>query len=267
LTAEPGQLPLDDLLQSILLLMGMMGVLALFLSCFLIVNTVTAQLAQQRRQIGVMKAVGASSSQVMWLYLLAVLIYGAAALGVAVPVSQWAAQALSQYLAGLFNFDLAQVEPPAWTFWLQVVVGIVTPVLAALWPLVGSVRISAAEAMSAFGGVRVVTVVDEFLHRVAAVFRAAKDVQKHPVTDGEGADERLRRRLSQALVRFLVPDNRALFRLSAVEFAGLLWVLGDLLFDLAVLDHVLGCLRDHVADIIEAAPPRPARDLVKVPHR
>jgi len=150
LTAEPGQLPLDDLLQSVLVLMGLMGVLALFLSCFLIINTVTAQLAQQRRQIGVMKGLGASSSQVMWLYLLAVILYGAAALTVAAPVSYRAAQELSQFLATLFNFDLAALEPPASAFWLQAGVALVTPVMASLWPLLSSVRISAAEAMSAY---------------------------------------------------------------------------------------------------------------------
>ena len=56
LAAEPGQIPLDDILQAVLLLMGILGVLALFLSVFLIVNTVSALLAQQKRQIGVMKA-------------------------------------------------------------------------------------------------------------------------------------------------------------------------------------------------------------------
>jgi len=150
LTAEPGQLPLDDVLQSVLVLMGLMGVLALFLSCFLIINTVTAQLAQQRRQIGVMKGLGASSSQVMWLYLLAVILYGAAALIVAAPVSHRAAQTLSQFLSTLFNFDLAVLEPPPSAFWLQAGVALVTPVLASLWPLLSSVRISAAEAMSAY---------------------------------------------------------------------------------------------------------------------
>lgn len=152
LTAEPGQLPLNDMLQSVLMLMGVMGVLALFLSCFLIINTVTAQLAQQRRQIGVMKALGASSSQVLWLYLLVVIVYGTAALAIAAPVSYRAAQAFSQFLAALFNFNLASLAPPASAFWLQAAVGLLTPVLAALWPLLGNVRISAAQAMSVYAG-------------------------------------------------------------------------------------------------------------------
>jgi putative ABC transport system permease protein len=44
LSADPGQLPLDDILQAILLLMGTLGALALLLSAFLIVNTISALL-------------------------------------------------------------------------------------------------------------------------------------------------------------------------------------------------------------------------------
>ena len=38
MTADPGQLPMDDVLQGILYLMGFLGVLSLFLSIFLVVN-------------------------------------------------------------------------------------------------------------------------------------------------------------------------------------------------------------------------------------
>ncbi len=61
MTADPGQLPMNDVLQGILLLMGFLGLMSLGLSVFLMINTVSALLAQQKRQIGVMKAVGGSS--------------------------------------------------------------------------------------------------------------------------------------------------------------------------------------------------------------
>ncbi len=150
MTAEPGQVPLDDILQSVLMLMNVLGLLSLFLSCFLIVNSVTALLAQQRRQIGVMKALGASSGQVLGMYLLMVTAYGVAALVIAIPLGDRAAQALSQYLAAMFNFDLALLEMPAAVYWLQVSVGLLTPLLASLVPLLGSARLSAAEAMSVY---------------------------------------------------------------------------------------------------------------------
>ncbi|KAA0285175.1 MAG: ABC transporter permease, partial [Chloroflexi bacterium] len=146
--AEPGQLPMNDVLNGILLLMGLLGVLSLFLSVFLVVNTVSAILTQQKRQIGVMKAVGGSSAQILGMYLVMVLAYGALALLIALPLGVYGAQALSAALAGFFNFDLYSMESPPETFAVQIAIGLILPVLASLVPFVTSLRISAAEAMS-----------------------------------------------------------------------------------------------------------------------
>ncbi len=150
MTAEPGQLPLNDVLQAILLLMGALGVLSLILSIFLIVNTVSAILTQQKRQIGVMKAVGGSSAQVFGMYLVMVIAYGALALLVAIPLSIEGARALSRMLATFFNFDLPSMQIPREAFLIQVAVGLVLPVLASIYPFLASLRVSAAEAMSTY---------------------------------------------------------------------------------------------------------------------
>jgi putative ABC transport system permease protein len=150
MTAEPGQLPMDDVLQAILLLMGSLGVLSLFLSVFLVVNTVSALLAQQKRQIAVMKAIGGGSSQILGMYLVMVISYGILALLIAVPLGAMGARALSQLLAGMFNFKLLTMQIPSQTILTQVAVGLVLPVLASLFPFLSSLRISAAEAMSAY---------------------------------------------------------------------------------------------------------------------
>jgi putative ABC transport system permease protein len=147
-TAEPGQLPLDDLMQAVLYLMGALGLLSLLLSMFLIVNTVSALLAQQKRQIGVMKAIGAQSNQIMAMYLGMVLIYGLIALVVAIPLSVAGARGLSQVMAAYFNFDLADLSIPATAILVQVAVGLMVPVLASLPAFLVNLRISAVEAMS-----------------------------------------------------------------------------------------------------------------------
>lgn len=148
MTADPGQVPLDDILQAVLFLMGALGVLALLLSAFLIVNTVSALLAQQRRQIGVMKAIGARTSQIMRMYLTMVLIYGVFALLVAIPASIAGSLWLSRFLADMFNFDLERVQFPVSVVILQVVIGLLVPVLAALPPFLANLRVSAVEAMT-----------------------------------------------------------------------------------------------------------------------
>jgi putative ABC transport system permease protein len=150
MTAEPGQLPMNDVLQGILLLMGMLGILSLFLSIFLVVNTVSALLTQQQRQIGVMKAVGGSTLQILGMYLVMVLAYGVLALLIAIPLGVVGARGLSNALAGFFNFDIYSTELPPQTFLIQIVIGLVLPVLASLVPFLSSLRISAAEAMSSY---------------------------------------------------------------------------------------------------------------------
>jgi putative ABC transport system permease protein len=150
LTAEPGQLPMDGVLQGILLLMGSLGVLSLVLSVFLVVNTVSALLAQQKRQIAVMKAIGGGSVQILGMYLIMVVSYGILALILAIPLGILGARTLSELLAAMFNFNLPAMEIPARTILVQTVIGVVLPVLASLWPFLASLRVSAAEAMSSY---------------------------------------------------------------------------------------------------------------------
>jgi putative ABC transport system permease protein len=150
MTAEPGQLPMNDVLQGILLLMGSLGVLSLFLSVFLVINTVSALLAQQKRQIAVMKAIGGGSSQILGMYLVMVISYGILALLIAIPLGAIGARALSQLLATMFNFNLPTMEIPPQTILIQAVIGLVLPVLASLFPFLSNLRLSAAEALSAY---------------------------------------------------------------------------------------------------------------------
>jgi putative ABC transport system permease protein len=150
MTAEPGQIPMDTILDGLLLLMGAMGLLALFLSGFLIVNTVTAVLAQQKRQIGIMKALGATTGQLMGMYLAMVTTYGAAALVLSLPASIVGSRLLSRLMAAMFNFDLTTMRTPPLAIFLQVIVGLLVPVVASLYPFLANLRISAAQAMSSF---------------------------------------------------------------------------------------------------------------------
>ncbi len=149
-TAEPGMLPLDDILQAVLLLMGVLGVLSLFLSAFLIINTVSALLAQQKRQIGVMKAIGANTGQIMGMYLGMVMVYGLIALIVAIPLSVVGSRGLSRFMAAMFNFDLLDLSVPPQAILLQIVVGLLVPVLASLYPFLVNLRVTAVEAMSTY---------------------------------------------------------------------------------------------------------------------
>ena len=77
---KPGQHPHAELMGTLLLSKAAFGLLALVLSGILVVNLLTALLASQVRQIGVMKAVGGTRWLIARVYLAQALLLGAAGL-------------------------------------------------------------------------------------------------------------------------------------------------------------------------------------------
>jgi len=148
---EPGEHPANEAVQPLLIILGVLGVLSLLLSSFLVINTIAALMTQQIRQIGIMKTVGARTSQVMGIYLGAVLIFGLLSLVVAVPLGALAAYAMSGYLADLINFDLTGFRIPPQAIALEVAVGLIVPLLAALYPILAGARITVHEALNSYG--------------------------------------------------------------------------------------------------------------------
>ncbi|MCB0050965.1 MAG: FtsX-like permease family protein, partial [Caldilinea sp.] len=100
---DPGRLALQDLFDALALLLTPLGLLALLLSGFLVINTISALMAQQVRQIGVMKAIGGRRGQIVIMYLGAVLLYSVAALVVAVPLTVVVAGGLAAFLGSFIN--------------------------------------------------------------------------------------------------------------------------------------------------------------------
>ncbi|MCL4535290.1 MAG: FtsX-like permease family protein [Chloroflexi bacterium] len=147
---DPGKHPIDGTMQALILILGALGVIALLLSGFLVVNTVTALLTQQTRQIGVMKAVGGRAGQIMAMYLVMVFTYGLLALLVGIPLGALGGSWMGGFIARLVGFDVVSIRPSRQVLLLEVAVGLAVPLLAALWPVFSGTRISAREAMSTF---------------------------------------------------------------------------------------------------------------------
>ena len=148
---EPGSHFLGDIFKAVSLLLLALGVLSLALSGFLVITTISALMAQQIRQIGIMKAVGARWGQVMRMYLTTVVLYGVLAVLVGVPISIWAGRWFVSYAAGLLNFRVINWNPPAYVVALEVVVGLLVPVLAAIVPVRRGARTSVVAALNATG--------------------------------------------------------------------------------------------------------------------
>lgn len=142
---------LQDAVNAMLFILGAMGLLMLGLSAFLIVNTMNAIMMQQVRQIGVMKTIGATSGRVVHIYLIDGLIYGLLALLAAVPLGAIAAHFFAGFLLGLMNIDMASFRFNPNAAGIQAAVGLVTPVVSVLVPVIRGARITPTQAIHDYG--------------------------------------------------------------------------------------------------------------------
>lgn len=151
LISTPGEPDGYVFILALLVVLGVVGSLTFVLSGFLIVNIISALLAQQTRQIGVMKAIGARSGQVVRMYLGLALAFGVFALILALPLSFFGARALAGFIGDLNNYKISDFSAPWWVFALQIVIGLVVPVVAALVPVWTGTRTTVREALDSRG--------------------------------------------------------------------------------------------------------------------
>jgi putative ABC transport system permease protein len=141
----------QEIIDAVGLILTVLGVLSLVLSGFLIVNMMNATVTQQVWQIGVMKVVGATAGRVMRVYLAMALVYGLLALLLAVPAGAIAAYLLGSVLLNIFNVTVGSFRLMPDAVGIQVAVGVVVPLLAALIPVIGGARITPHQAISNYG--------------------------------------------------------------------------------------------------------------------
>ena len=151
-TFDPDKHFLQDMVNGVIMITTVMGVLALLLGLFLVVNTINALVAQQIPQIGIMKAIGGTTRQVMTLYLASVLIYGLLALIIALPLGVLAADAVAEMLLKMMGISAdPNVNASTSAVIQQITVALLVPLLAALWPIYSGVRLTVREATSNYG--------------------------------------------------------------------------------------------------------------------
>lgn len=148
---KPGKHPHSDLTGILLLAMSTFGLFVLILSGILVVNLLTAMMASQVRQIGMMKAVGATRWQLVKIYLGQAVLFGLASTIIAIPLGILGSRLLCNYMAVFLNFDISSYSIPFWVFGLAILLGIVTPLVSAAWPVWKGTRISVRAALADYG--------------------------------------------------------------------------------------------------------------------
>jgi putative ABC transport system permease protein len=148
---NPGEHPIQSNLRTVGMLLGTLGALTLLLSAFLVATIMSALVAQQVPQIGVLKALGGRTSLITQLYLRMVFIFGALALLLAVPMGVGGAYVQMLVLASTLNFDLRSFGLPPATVLLQVVGALLVPALAAFFPILQETRQTVRESLNSRG--------------------------------------------------------------------------------------------------------------------
>jgi putative ABC transport system permease protein len=147
----PGKHPHSDLTGILLLAMSSFGLFVLLLSGILVINLLTAMMASQVRQIGVMKAIGGTRRQIAGIYFGQALFLGIAAVIVSIPLGIIGSRALCRYMAVFLNFDINSFAVPAWVYLLVAVVGLAAPLIAAAYPVWSGTAAPVRVALSDFG--------------------------------------------------------------------------------------------------------------------
>ena len=148
---EPGKHFASSITSALGVIMSFLGVLAVMMSGFLVINTITALLTQHISQIGIMKTIGAEQKQVLQMYLVMVISFGVLAFLIALPLSALISFGISSGVAGYLNFDIQGFRIPFISIVLELIVALIVPLVAAMAPVLSGSRITIREAFSTYG--------------------------------------------------------------------------------------------------------------------
>ncbi len=149
----PRQHPHQRQMMTILVLLVTFAGLALVLSSVLVATTISAMLARQVREIGVMKTLGARTAQLVGLYAVMVSALGLVSFVASLPLSLLGAGAFSRAVSTMLNFTLTSSAVPWWVFAVQAAAGILVPLAFAALPIIRASRITVREALDSHGAV------------------------------------------------------------------------------------------------------------------
>lgn len=135
ITFKPNQHWATDNSRAFTAILSVIGVFSLIMSAFLVINTTSALLAQQKKQIGIMKAIGAHHRQVTTLYLTMVAIYGMMALFIALPIGMILGYFFLKLVSDFLNLDIKVFYLPPSVLLMEIAAALFVPLIAAVIPI------------------------------------------------------------------------------------------------------------------------------------
>ncbi len=145
--SDPGEHWAQNQISGFVLILQVMSVLAIFLSGGLVINTISAILTQQVKQIGIMRSIGAVPGQISGMFILNILIFSLVGWLLAIPISLLGSYGLASFAAGYLNFNVDGMRLSPEIFVLMTVISFIIPVGVALIPIIKGTSIKIYDAI------------------------------------------------------------------------------------------------------------------------
>jgi len=130
-----------------------LSLMALFVAVFLIYNTTMFAVVSRRRDAGVLRSLGASRGEVVWAFMVEILILG----GIGGAIGSLMGYLLSRFLIEVLGGTISNLYfflrpiPLPWSFWILtvgVVIGCGASVLGSIFPLIELSRVEPVKALT-----------------------------------------------------------------------------------------------------------------------
>ncbi len=173
---DPDRAVQQEFINGLSLILIVMAFFSMGLSATLVVNTINAIVTQQLTQIGIMKTIGGEWRQILAIYLAGVVVYGVLSLAIAVPLGIVIGYFMARYWLTAFNVPPLEFRLLLMPIFYQVMMGLITPLAAALVPIFNGVRIPVRQAIAAYGvgtGRYGAGLIDQLMSRIQGMPRMA----------------------------------------------------------------------------------------------
>ena len=140
--------PMESTVLAMIGVLGILGILIMFLSSSLIINTLNALLTQHRRQIGVMKLVGARGLNISVMYIALIIAYGIIALIIAVPFGMAAGYGLASFMGNMLSIEIQGFRIVPMAIVMQVILAFAVSLAAGYFPVNKGAKMTVRRAIS-----------------------------------------------------------------------------------------------------------------------
>jgi putative ABC transport system permease protein len=142
----------ESMLRSFQMGLNLGSGVALLVGVFLVYNTISIGVVQRRREIGTLRALGASRRRIRALFTLEAVVLGAVGTGLGLPLGVLLGRAaigiVSQSVSSLYvRVNARDVKVTALELGLGIALGVLGSAFAALWPALHASRVQPVEAL------------------------------------------------------------------------------------------------------------------------